>query len=195
MVNPYLNWFATDQLSIWGTFGYGRGEVRQEPEEGASNSRKDSLTSGAGGIRFQVLSGVDGLTGEGSPLGLAFKLDAATSSFLDTTVQLVRLAGELSRSFSMDSGLLTGTFDLGWTSRSVARKDNLDALRRSVADRNDDASGVELAASLNWIDSQGSLSATGDARVLLGGGDRSEWGILAVTCALRHPGGVEKVRA
>ena len=177
MVNPYVSWFATDQLSVWGTFGYGRGEVKQEPEEGASTSRKDSLTSGAGGARYQILSGVDPLTGEGSGFGLAFKADVATASFLDTNVQLVRLAGEISRSFSLDSGLLTGALDVGWSSRSVASKDDLDQLSKSIADKNDDGSGVELVGSLNWVNSEGSLSATGDARMLLGGGDRKEWGI------------------
>ena len=178
MANPYVSWFATDKLSIWGTFGYGRGEVKQEPEEGDdSTSRKDSLTSWAGGARYQVLSGVDPLTGEGSGFGLAFKLDGALSSFLDTNVQLVRLAGEVSRSFSSDSGLLTAALDLGWSSRSIDNKEDLDQVSKSIADRNDEGSGVELVGSLNWLDSEGSVSATGDARVLLGGGDRKEWGI------------------
>lgn len=177
MANPYVSWFATDKLSVWGTFGYGRGEVKQEPEEGDSTSRTDSLTSWAGGARYQVLSGVDPLTGEDSGFGLAFKLDGATAVFLDTNVQLVRLAGEVSRSFSFDSGLLTAALDLGWSSRSIDSKEDLDQLSKSIADRNDDGSGVELVGSLNWLDSEGSVSATGDARVLLGGGDRKEWGL------------------
>ena len=177
MANPYVSWFATDQLSVWGTFGYGRGEVKQEPEEGDSTSRKDGITSGAGGARYQLLSGVDPLTGEGSGFGLAFKLDGALSSFLDTNVRLARVAAEVSRSFSFDSGLLTGALDVGWSSRSAASKDDLDQLSKSIADKNDDGSGLELVGSLNWLNSEGSLSITGDGRYLLGGGDRSEWGI------------------
>ncbi|MYF36647.1 MAG: autotransporter outer membrane beta-barrel domain-containing protein [Synechococcus sp. SB0678_bin_12] len=176
MVNPYANWFATDRLSLWGTFGYGRGEVEQDPEGGDATSRTGSLTSWAGGARFQVLPGGDPLTGEGSPFGLAFKVDGATSSFLDTNVQLARLAAEVSRSFSMEAGLLTTALDLGWSFRSVASKDNLDALRQSVADKNSDG-GAELAGSLNWLNATGSVSATVDGRVLLGGDDHKEWGI------------------
>ncbi|KKZ12194.1 MAG: hypothetical protein TE42_05345, partial [Candidatus Synechococcus spongiarum SP3] len=178
MVNPYVNWFATDQLSLWGTFGYGRGEVEQTPEEGGGASRTDtdSLTSWAGGVRFQALPGGDPLTGEGSPFGLAFKLDGARSSFLDANVQLARLAGEVSRSFSLDAGLLTAALDLGWSFRSVTSNDDLDELRQSVADQND-SGGAELVGSVNWLNSEGSVSATVDARLLVGSGDHKEWGI------------------
>ena len=176
MVNPYMNWFATNQLSLYGTFGYGRGEVEQDPEEGDAISRTDSLTSWAGGARFQVLAGGGPLTGEGSPFGLAFKLDGAASSFLDTDVQLARLAAEVSRSFSMEAGLLTAALELGWNIRSVSSKDDPDEQRQSIADEND-SGGAELTGSLNWLNATGSVSATVDGRVLLGGGDHREWGI------------------
>ena len=165
MLNPYMNWFATDQLSLYGTFGYGRGEVEQIPEGEDIPPDTDSLTSWAGGVRFQVLAGGDPLTGEGSPFGLAFKLDGATSSFLDTQVQLARLAAEVSRSFTVENGLLTTALDLGWSLRSVSDKDDADG------------GGAELAGRLNWLNVDGSASATVDARVLLGGGDRKEWGM------------------
>ena len=177
MVNPYVNWFATDRLSLWGTFGYGRGEVEQDPEAGDATSRTDSLTSWAGGARFQVLAGVDPLTGEGSPLGLAFKVDGAASSFLDTNVQLARLAAEVSRSFSMETGLLTAALELGWSIRSVSsNKDDRAEWQKRIADKTGDG-GAELAGSLNWLNAEGSMSATVDGRVLLGGGDQREWGI------------------
>ena len=177
MVNPYVNWFATDRLSLWGTFGYGRGEVEQDPEAGDATSRTDSLTSWAGGARFQVLAGVDPLTGEGSPLGLAFKVDGAASSFLDTNVQLARLAAEVSRSFSMETGLLTAALELGWSIRSVSsNKDDRAEWQKRIADKTGDG-GAELVGSLNWLNAEGSMSATVDGRVLLGGGDQKEWGI------------------
>ena len=175
-VNPYVNWLATDQLSLWATFGYGRGEVEQTPEEGNATTRTDGLTSWAGGVRFEVVPGMDPLTGEGSPIALAFKADGATSSFLDTQVQLARLAAEVSRSFAVESGLLSAALELGWRLRSVSDKDGLDALQQRVADKNH-SGGAELAGSLNWLNTDGSLSAEVDTRVVLGGGHHREWGM------------------
>ena len=176
MVNPYLNWLATEQLSLWATVGYGRGEVEQDPEEGDGATRTDGLTSWAGGLRFQVIPGADPLTGEGSPFGLAFKVDGATSSFLDTSVQLARLAAEISHSFAVENGLLSAALELGWSIRSVSDQEDPDGQQQAVADQND-GGGAELASSLNWRNVDGSLSATVDTRVLLGGGHHREWGI------------------
>ena len=165
-VNPYVNWLATEQLSLWVTFGYGRGQVEQTPDGEGPATSSDSLTSWAGGLRFEVVPGANPLTGEGSPFGLAFKVDGATSSFLDADVQLARLAAEVSRSFTtVENGLLTAAVELGWSIRSVSDKDDADG------------DGAELAGRLNWLSMDGSGSATVDARVVLGGGDRKEWGM------------------
>ena len=176
MLNPYVNWWATDQLSLWATFGYGRGAVDHNPEGDAATTRTDGLTSWAGGARFEVVPGTDPRTGEGSPFGLALKADGAASSFLDTQVQLVRLAAEVSRSLPVETGLLTAALDLGWSIRSVSDKENPDAQQQAVADKND-GGGAELASRLHWLNADGRLSATVDTRVLLGGGHHREWGI------------------
>ena len=176
MLNPYMNWLATEQLSLWATVGYGRGEVEQDPEDGNATTSTDGLTSWAGGVRFEVVPGMDPLTGEGAPFGLAFKADGATSSFLDTQVQLARLAAEFSRSFSIEDGLLNAALDLGWRLRSVSDNGNLDGQQLAVAEQND-GSGAELAGRLHWLSTDGSLSATVDTRLLLGGGHHREWGV------------------
>ena len=175
MVNPYVSWWATDQLSLWATLGYGRGEVEQTPEDGVPTTRTGHLTSWAGGVRFEVVPGTSASTGKGSPLGLAFKVDGATSSFLGTRVQLARLAAEVSRSFSIGKSLLTAALDLGWSLRSVADQGDPDGQQQAIAHKNH-SGGAELAGSLNWRSTDGSLSATVDTRVLLSGGDRKEWG-------------------
>ena len=176
MLHPYVNWWATEHLSLWATFGYGRGEVEQDPEEGNATTRTDALTSWAGGVRFEVVPAMDPLTGQGSPFGLAFKADGATSSFLETQVQLARLAAEVSRSFAVENGLLTTALELGWRLHSVSDKDGLDGLQQRIADKQD-SGGAELAGRLNWRDSEGRLSATVDTRVVLGGGHHREWGM------------------
>ena len=175
-VNPYVNWLATDQLSLWATVGYGRGQVEQDPEGEDATSRTDSLTSWAGGLRFEVIPAVDAPTGEGSPFALAFKVDGAVSSFLDTDVQLARLAAEVSRSFPVEDGLLSAAVELGWSIHSVSDQDDLDDLQQRIADKNS-SGGAELASRLHWLSTDGSASAAVDTRVLLGGDDRSEWGI------------------
>ena len=179
-VNPYLNWLATDQLSFWATFGYGRGEVEQTPDgedaTPAPQTQTDDLTSWAGGLRFEVIPAAAAITGEGSPFALAFKVDGAASSFLDADVQLARLAAEVSRSFTAETGLVTAALELGWNVRSVSDQDDLNGLRQAIADENS-SGGAELAGRLHWLSIDGSVSATVDTRVLLGGDDRSEWGI------------------
>ena len=175
-VNPYLNWLATDQLSLWAAVGYGRGEVEQDPEGRDATSRSDDLTSWAGGLRFEAIPAVDSLTGEGSPFALALKVDGATSSFLDTDVQLARLAAEVSRSFPVETGLLSAALELGWSIRSVSDQDDPDDPEQRIGDKNN-GGGAELAGRLHWRSTDGSVSAAVDTRVLLGGDDRSEWGI------------------
>ena len=176
MVNPYVTWWATEQLSLWATVGYGRGEVKQNPDGGGAATRTDGLTSWAGGVRFEVVPAMDPATGEGAPFGLAFKGDGATSSFLDTSVQLARLAAEVSRSFTVEGGLLSAALDLGWSIRSVSDTDDRDGQQQAITEKND-GGGAEVAGRLNWQSTDGSLSATVDTRVLLGGGDHREWGI------------------
>ena len=176
MVNPYVNWLATEQLSLWATVGYGRGAVEQDPDGDAATNRTDGLTSWAGGVRFEVVPGGDPLTGEGSPFGLVLKADGATSSFLDAQVQLARLAAEVSRSFAVENGLLRAALDLGWRIRSVSDTDDQDGQQQAVTEQND-GGGAELAGRLHWLSTDGSLSATVDTRVLLGGGHHREWGI------------------
>ena len=178
MVHPYVNWSATEQLSLWATFGYGRGEVAQDPEDGNGTTTRtdDLITSWAGGVRFEVVPAMNPLTGEGSPFGLAFKADGATSSFLDTQVQLARLAAEVSHAFAVENGLLTAALELGWRIRSVSGNDDLDVQQQAIAEENH-SGGAELAGRLHWLNANGSLSATVDTRVLLQGGHHREWGM------------------
>ena len=176
MIHPYVSWSATEQLSLWATIGHGRGEVEYNPEEGNGTIRTDSLISWAGGVRFEVVPGMDPLTGQGAPFGLAFKADGATSSFLETSVQLARLAAEVSHAFAVENGLLTAALDLGWSIRSVADQDDRDGQQQAIAEKNH-GGGAELAGNLNWRNADGRFSATLDTRVLLGGGHHREWGI------------------
>ena len=179
VLNPYLSWSATNQLSLWATVGYGRGEVEHNPEGDDTTTRTDTLTSWAGGVRFEVVPGGNPHTGEGAPFGLALKGDGAASSFLDRQVQLARLAAEVSRSFTLENGLLSAALELGWSIRTIssASNDTLSAQQQAIAEQNHSGGGAELAGNLNWRNVDGSVSATVDTRVLLGGGHHREWGI------------------
>ena len=193
VLNPYLSWSATNQLSLWATVGYGHGEVEHNPEGDGTTSRTDTLTSWAGGLRFAVVSGGNPHTGEGAPFGLALKGDGAASTFLDAQVQLARLAAEVSRSFAMENGLLRAALELGWSVRSISSNDSLDAQQQAIAEQNHSGGGAELAGNLNWRNLDGSLSATIDTRVLLGGGHHREWGIggyLRLTPSQQEGGGL-----
>ena len=170
-VNPYVSWTASEQLNLWASVGYGRGERQLALKGGTTTSKGSDWLSLAGGARFQLWEGdivVD--TGGGDamdaatvwsdlPFSLSLKVEGATAQFMGVDVQQARLATEASRRFSMEAGALTTAVELGLRLRS------------------EEAAGVELGGSLNWLHEQTGLSTTAHGRVLLAGGDHKEWGI------------------
>ena len=71
-VMPYAALDASQRLSLWGTFGYGAGEVTLEPETGGALESDLSWTMAAAGVRGEVLSSAR----EGSGPALALTSDA-----------------------------------------------------------------------------------------------------------------------
>ena len=166
-VNPYVSWTASEQLNVWASVGYGRGERQLTLKGGTTTSKGSDWLSLAGGARFRLwggdivadTGGGDAMDAAGSPFSLSLKVEGATAQFMGVDVQQARLATEASRRFSMEAGVLTTAVELGLRLRS------------------EEAAGVELGGSLNWLHERTGLSTTAHGRVLLAGGDQKEWGV------------------
>ena len=160
-LNPYISWEASEDLSLWASVGYGRGQVDLTETSGnAPISQGGNFTRFSAGGRFQLWQSQAGT-------GLALKLDGTTAHFLEADVQRSRLATELSHDFSIESGVLNTALELGLLMSSA------------------DESAAELVGGLHWQGDAG-LSSSIRSRILLGGGDRQEWGIGG---ALRYTAG------
>ena len=160
-VNPYISWETSDELSLWASVGYGRGHT-----DLTDDSTNDTFSQGGNFIRFSA-GGRFQLWSSEAGTALALKLDGATAHFLEADVQRSRLATELSHDFSIESGVLNTALELGLLMSSA------------------DESAAELVGGLHWQGDAG-LSSSIRSRILLGGGDRQEWGIGG---ALRYTAG------
>ena len=151
-VNPYISWEASEDLSLWASVGYGRGQADlTDDSTNDTVSKSGDFTRFSAGGRFQLWQSESGTA-------LALKLDGTTANFLDADMQNIRLATELSHGFSIESGALNTALELGLLMSST------------------DESAAELAGRLHWQGDAG-FSASARSRVLLAGGDRKEWGI------------------
>ena len=160
-LNPYISWQESEDSSLWASVGYGRGQVDLTGDStNPPVSERGNFTRFSAGGRFQLWQSEAGT-------GLALKLDGTTAHFLGADVQRSRLATELSHDFSIESGVLNTALELGLLMSSA------------------DESAAELVGRLHWQGDAG-LSSSIRSRVLLGGGDRQEWGIGG---ALRYTAG------
>ena len=160
-VHPFIVWDASDSLTFWTTLGYGRPNTETtinsiigldfDSTEEVSYSSSGDFFSFAGGANYRVW--------QSDASALSLNLSGSTASFLDNDFQEGRIAAQLSHDFPLNAGQLQTSADL--------------ALLLSDSD----PSVMELSGQLNWLPNQGRLSGSTNARVLLLGGDRSEWGI------------------
>ena len=160
--HPYVNYRTSDAMSFWLSAGYGSGTVeRSDKGEREQDSTTDSSdwTSLSGGTRLQLWhSSAEGEAAD-STMSLELKLDGTTAQFMETSVQQARLASTISRTVSMGSEQLTTGVDLG------------------VRIRSGETAGLEVGGNLGWHNPDNGLATTARARVLMAGGDQSEWGI------------------
>ena len=158
-VNPYVGYTASEQLRLWASLGYGRGERQIQQKGEAVITDQGAWWSLLAGARFELWSADAPMGGGSAPPSLAMKVDGGAAQFLDVTVQQARLAAEASRRFAVASGELTTAIELGLRLRS------------------EEAAGVELGGRLHWQDMARGLSTTVNGRLLLAGGDAHEWGV------------------
>ena len=162
-VSPFIAWDATDSLTVWSAIGYGRPNTEttidsivgldfdSTEEEEVSYSSSGDFFSFAGGANYRVW--------QSDLSALSLNLSGSTTSFLDNDSKEGSISAQFSHNFPFNSGQLKTSADL--------------ALILSDSG----PSATELSGNLNWLPNKGRLSGSTNARVLLFGGDRSEWGI------------------
>ena len=160
-VSPFIAWDATDSLTVWSTIGYGRpnDEITIESVDGVEVDPAEDSTFTSSGDFFSFAGGANYRVWQSDLSALSIGLSGSTTSLLDNDSQQGSISAQFSHKFPFDAGQLQTSADL--------------ALILSDSG----PSATELSGNLNWLPNQGRLSGSTNARVLLFGGDRSEWGI------------------
>ena len=160
-VSPYIAWDATDSLTIWSAIGYGRpnDETIVESVDGVDFDSTEEVSYSSSGDFFSFAGGANYRVWQSDLSALSIGLSGSTTSLLDNDSKEGSLSAQFSHKFPFDAGQLKTSADL--------------ALILSDSG----PSATELSGNLNWLPDQGRLSGSTNARVLLFGGDRSEWGI------------------
>ena len=164
-VHPYLRVAATERLSAWGLFGYGRGQMER------MGDRPDTdigMLMGGLGARGALLSPT-----ESSDFDVALKsdaflvrmdTDAATQPALETMTSRLRLQLEGGRPVELESGRMSPSLEVG------VRHDGGDA---------ETGLGLEVGGSLGYTHAQRGLALQATARRLLvhQANGYEEWGV------------------
>ena len=160
-VHPFIAWDATDSLTVWSTVGYGRPNTETTINSivGLDFDSTEDSTLTSSGDYFSFAGGANYRVWQSDLSALSLNLSGSTTSFLDNDSKEGSLSAQFSHKFPFNSGQLQASADL--------------ALILSDSG----PSATELSGNLNWLPNQGRLSGSTNARVLLFGGDRSEWGI------------------
>ena len=174
--SPYLNWFASDQLGLWASVGYGKGSSRfslsrigdldlssiEGLDQSATRKEQDSdFFSLSTGLRWEAF--------RAEATQVSFKLAGSTTTFLERDSQQGRIAAQVAREFPSPNGVLSSSLDLAMLLAST------------------DSAAMEVVAGLDWAAANDKFSASTVARSLVFSGDRYEWGLGA---ALNYQAGV-----
>ena len=172
-IHPYFGW-SNDGLKLWGTVGFGQGEItidqeggQEDDQEGSETLSTDTMSTDttqlslAGGFSHR-LSGSAGSAGrslhlKGDVALTSVAVEAAAGKFAEQDVgsQRVRLllSGAQSRELSSGGGV-TPSLEVG------VRFDGGDGAT---------GAGVELGGGLRYANPGGNLSVSGTVRTLLAG--------------------------
>ena len=172
-VYPYAGWWPREHLGLWGTAGYGAGEVEIEDDEAGVQSSDGRLTAAAVGGHVRLFSddelipgGTTALTLKGEAWAARFALEdnGGLMRGLEVDVNRLRVGLEAEHARRLAGGTeLTPSLELG--------------LRRDRGD-GETGHGVELGGGLAWTDPARGLTGDLRARTLLAhGGDIDEWGV------------------
>ena len=162
-LHPYFGWYPSDELKLWGTLGYGQGEIEIETDEvQATDSAQLSLS---GGFSRWLLNSTDLLPGGATTLNLKGDVsmtsvdvdenleDRFAAQKVGSTRLRVLVSGEQQRGLASGSKLMP-SLEVG------VRYDGGDGVT---------GAGVELGGGLRYANPGGDLSVAGNVRTLLVG--------------------------
>ncbi len=162
-IHPYLAW-NNDHTNLWGSLGYGQGDLTIEQEDN-SHSTDTNLLSLAAGIKGQLISGLS----LKSDLLLA-RTDINAAADMNIAKQTIdsqrfRLLLEIAGQYTLASGgSIKPMLEIG------ARYDGGDG---------NSGTGAVLGAGMRYANLTG-LTLEGNLHALVGQGNYKEWGIQAL---------------
>ncbi len=169
-VHPYVNWSPDDDLSLWGTMGYGWGEIKIDDEALGQLHSDMEMQTLAIGSNNKLFSTNDFIVGNKSELRLKSEAmigqmkilghDRVAPLAVDYRRLRLMLEGSTEQALSSDTSL-TPSLELG------VRHDGGDGVT---------GFGMELGGGLNYTDRSLGLTVVGSGRMLSGlrgMGDRS----------------------
>ena len=171
-VYPYVGWWRGQDVGLWGTVGYGAGEVEIDDDEVGVQSSDGALTAAALGGHVRLFSDDDLIEGGTTALTLKGEAWAARFDLEDN--------GGLMRGMEMDVHRLRLGLEGVWERRLAGGGSLTPSLELGVRHDGGDGEtglGVELGGGLAWNDPALGLTVEGRGRALLmHRGGIGEWG-------------------
>ena len=157
-VYPYGRYRISERLSLWGTFGYGSGELMLKPEAEPRIATDMDLTMAGAGLRGELLSPAEGggaalaLVSDGFIVRTGSEAVPGAMAAAEAEVTRLRVGLEGSLELGLGSGRLVPSFEIG------VRHDGGDA---------ETGYGADIGAGLAWSDLDSGIEAEVQARGLL----------------------------
>ena len=157
-VYPYGRYRVSERLSLWGTLGYGSGELMLKPEAEPRIDADMDLTMAGAGLRGELLSPAEGggaelaLVSDGFIVRTSSEAVPGAMAAAKAEVTRLRLGLEGSLELGLGGGRLVPSFEIG------VRHDGGDA---------ETGYGADIGAGLAWSDPSSGVEAEVQARGLL----------------------------
>ncbi len=166
-VHPYMAWFSgAPGTSVWGSAGYGRGDIEVDDVREGLRTSPASMMTGAGGASYQLLTrGAGGIRVKAEGWAGQVMVDG-TERIEDVTLDMRRakLALELVQGFRADTG-----HEMAFLLEGGMRYDNGDGVNGASA---------EVGGGLRYTNSGFGLTAEGRGRFVISARDGyEEWGL------------------
>ena len=157
-VYPYGRYRVSERLSLWGTLGYGSGELMLKPEAEPRTDADMDLTMAGAGLRGELLSPAEGggaelaLVSDGFIVRTSSEAVPGAMAAAEAEVTRLRVGLEGSLELGLGGGRLVPSFEIG------VRHDGGDA---------ETGYGADIGAGLAWSDPSSGVEAEVQARGLL----------------------------
>ena len=157
-VYPYGRYRVSERLSLWGTLGYGSGELMLKPEAEPRIDADMDLTMAGAGLRGELLSPAEGggaelaLVSDGFIVRTSSEAVPGAMAAAEAEVTRLRVGLEGSLELGLGGGRLVPSFEIG------VRYDGGDA---------ETGYGADIGAGLAWSDPSSGIEAEVQARGLL----------------------------